>query len=166
MDADEPGWALLDDFFRGEAEDRATATARRYERVRHRLVHYLDTADVADALGTGPAALLEAERQFHEHGAFWILLGPDDLVCCLAGFLEPPWLPAGRAEGQAQVSLVGRLVAHLRRRRLVDEALLGCVLHDTERALARARRRVEGLTELGEDEVVQQQPGRSGGGQQ
>lgn len=139
MAFDDPGWQLLDDFFLGEAMGRAPSTARRYTRVRNRLTHYLDTADLSDWLGTHPATLLAAEREFHEHGAFWQLFGPDELVCCLPGLLLDPWLPDGAGEARTQISLVGRLLTHLSRRKLLDLSIVRCALWDAEAAVVQAR---------------------------
>lgn len=142
MAFDEPGWQLLDDFFAHEAAGRTESTLRRYERVRDRLTGYLDVGDMAECLGTHPATVLDAERQFHEQGAFWLLFGPDELVCCLSPFLQEPWLPAGRSEARTQVSLVGRLLDHLRRKRLLDFSVVRCAYWDAEAAVEQARREI------------------------
>lgn len=142
MDADEPGWPLIDDFFRAEVEGRSTATARRYLRVRPRLTDFLETGDMTLGLGTHPAALLEAERQFHDSGAFWTLFGPDELVCCLPSFVHDTWLPAGVAQARTQVSLVGRLLTHLGRQPLIDRQITACALHEAVAAVAHARRQL------------------------
>jgi hypothetical protein len=110
MDADEPGWAIIDDFFRAESADRAAPTVRRYLRARVRLYEYLDTADMTPGLGADASTLLQAERQFTETGAFWTLFGADDLACCLPGFVDETWWPAGLADTRTQVSLTTRLL--------------------------------------------------------
>ena len=113
MDHDEPGWPLIDDFFTSEAEGRSVATVRRYHRVRARLYDFLDTADMTLGLGADPAALLEAERQFHVSGAFWTLYGVDELASCLPSFVHETWLPTSTGEARTQISLVGRLLPRL-----------------------------------------------------
>jgi hypothetical protein len=139
MDADEPGWQLLDDFIADEAFGRAEATVRRYARVRARLTHYLDVGEMADWLGRQPATLLGAEREFHEHGAFWQLFGPDELVCCLPGFLLEPWIPESLGEARTQISLVSRLLSHLSRKRLLDFSVVRCAYWEAEAAVQQAR---------------------------
>lgn len=143
MDADEPGWQLIDDFLAAEAAARADATVRRYARVRSRLTHFLDTGDMADWLGTHPATLLSAEREFHERGAFWQLFGPDELVCALPGFLLEPWLPESLGEARTQISLVSRLLSHLSRKRLLDFSVIRCAYWDAEGAVKAARLTLE-----------------------
>jgi len=140
MAYDEPGWQLLDDFFDDEALGRTESTSRRYGRVRDRLTGYLDVSDMSDGLGTYPATLLDAERQFHEQGAFWMLFGPDELVCCLPPFLRAPWLPDGTGEARTQISLVGRLLDHLRRKRRLDFSVVRCAFWEAEAAVEQARR--------------------------
>ena len=151
MDADEPGWPIFDDFFRTESEGRAAATVRRYAAVRGRLYAFLDTADMTLGLGTQPADLLEAERQFHTSGAFWTLFGPDELVCCLPSFVHDTWLPSGLADARAQVSLAGRLLTHLGQRPELDRQAVSCAMYEAQDAIARARRalgrRAEGPAE-------------------
>lgn len=142
MDFDEPGWQLLDDFFIAEGGVRSAATLRRYARVRDRLTHYLDVEDMAPWLGTHPATLLSAEREFHENGAFWQLFGADELVCALPGFLEPSWMPDGVGEARTQVSLVERLLKYLSRHRLVDWGWLGCAGYEADAAVRQARRQL------------------------
>ena len=142
MDADEPGWPIIDDFFRAESEGRAAATVRRYASVRARLYAFLDTADMTLGLGTHPADLLEAERQFHTSGAFWTLFGPDELVCCLPSFVHETWLPEASGEARTQISLVGRLLTALRRRQDIDWRLVSCAYYEAQAAVAQARRDV------------------------
>jgi hypothetical protein len=138
MDADEPGWPMIDDFFRDLAVGRSTATTRRYLRVRARLYHFLDTADLRSALGAQAAADLEVERRRHASGAFWTgafwtVLGEDDLARCLPAFVRDPWLPDGVGEARVQLSVVSRLAARL--------GTSG--IHDVERAVARSRELLE-----------------------
>ncbi|MGA8988210.1 hypothetical protein [Aeromicrobium sp.] len=139
MDHDEPGWPLVDDFFGAEAAGRSTPTERRYVRVRGRLTHYLDTAELGAGLGSQQATLLSAEREFHDRGAFWLLFGPDELVSVLPGFLLAPWLPAGLGESRTQISLVSRLLKHLVRHQLLDRSLTGGTYRDAEAAVGKAR---------------------------
>ena len=140
MDIDEPGWPLIDDFFRAEADGRSAPTVRRYERVRRRLMSFLDTGDMSLGLGTQPAALLEAERQFHDTGAFWTLLGPEELICCLPSFLHETWLPERTGEARTQISLVGRLLTALRRRHDFDWRVVSCAHLEAQAAVEQARR--------------------------
>jgi hypothetical protein len=142
MDIDDPAWLLLDDFFRAEAHGRAEPTARRYLRVRARLLAFLETADMAAWLGTHEAAVLDAERQFHDHGAFWHLFGADALVCCLPGFVEPEWLAPTVGEARTQISLVSRLLDHLARGGHLDLPVVQCALWDAGAAVVAARRRL------------------------
>jgi hypothetical protein len=140
MDFDEPGWALIDDFFRQEGAGRADPTVRRYARVRDRLTHYLDTADMGGWLGTHPGTVLDAEREFSDRGAFWQLFGPDELVCVLPGFLADPWLSESLGEARTQISLVSRLLSHLSRRQMLDLSVVGCAYWEAEGAVKAARR--------------------------
>ena len=113
MDADEPGWPIIDDFFRDLAVGRSVATARRYLRVRARLYRFLDSADLGPALGAEAAARLERERQVHASGSFWALHGLDELGRCLPALVREPWLPGGLAEARVHLSVVSRLAARL-----------------------------------------------------
>ncbi|MFC5678472.1 hypothetical protein [Aeromicrobium endophyticum] len=113
MDADEPGWPMIDDFFRDLAVGRSAATARRYLRVRARLYAFLETADLSGALGADAATVLQAERQRHDSGAFWAVLGVGELARCLPAFAGDPWLPDGLAEARVHLSVVSRLAARL-----------------------------------------------------
>lgn len=140
MDIDTPGWPLIDDFFAEQAAGRAAATVRRYARVRSRLYAFLDTADMTLGLGSTPAALLEAERQFHASGAFWVLFGADELACCLPSFLHETWLPVGVGEARTQISLVARLGPRLGS---------SCAGYEVRDAVVRARRQ---LAERADDE--------------
>ncbi|MEV7396676.1 hypothetical protein [Aeromicrobium sp. NPDC092404] len=161
MDPDEPGWQLIDDFFAAEASGRAEPTVRRYGRVRDRLTHYLDTAEMSPWLGTAPATLLSAEREFHDRGAFWHLLGPDELVCVLPGFLLEPWLPETLGEARTQISLVSRLLSHVSRQRLLDLAAVQCALWDAEAAVRQARSDLEARSAAREpDDWSQEMPQR------
>jgi hypothetical protein len=135
MDHDEPGWPLIDDFFTTVADGRSSTTVHRYRRVRARLYHFLDTADMTLGLGTEAAALLEAERQFHESGAFWTLFGVDELACCLPSFVHETWLPPSTGEARTQISLVGRLLPRLGS---------SCGRYEAADAVARARRELSG----------------------
>lgn len=139
MDIDEPGWPLIDDFFRAEAEGKSAATVRRYARVRERLNDFLDTGDMSLGLGTHPASLLESERQFHDKGAFWTLFGADELVCCLPSFLHETWLPEQVGEARTQISLVGRLLTMLTKGH-IDRRITQCAVYDAEAEVERARR--------------------------
>jgi hypothetical protein len=139
MDIDEPGWPVIDDFFRAEAEGRSAATVRRYARVRQRLMTFLDTADMSLGLGTHQVSLLESERQFHDTGAFWSLYGLEELVCCLPSFLHETWLPEHRQEAGTQISLVSRLLAMIGRHRDFDRSVASCALYEADDAVRRAR---------------------------
>ncbi|WP_332662683.1 hypothetical protein [Aeromicrobium sp.] len=161
MDIDEPGWPLIDDFFAKEASGRAEATVRRYVRVRDRLTQFLDTADMGRWLGTHPATLLEAEREFHELGAFWQLFGPDELVCVLPGFLLEPWMPESLGEARTQISLVSRLLSHLSRKRLLDFSVIRCAYWESEAAVKQARIDLEARSAARmPDEHAQEMPSR------
>ncbi|MBC7630611.1 hypothetical protein [Aeromicrobium sp.] len=139
MAPDEPGWQLIDDFISEEGSTRTATTTRRYERMRARLTYFLDTADMADSLGAQNATLLEAEREFHEQGAFWQVFGPDELVCCLPAFLADPWIPGSVVQARTQISLTGRLLTYLSRRRLLDFSLVRCAFLEAEAAVVQAR---------------------------
>jgi hypothetical protein len=161
MDPDEPGWQLLDDFFAKEASGRAEATVRRYVRVRYRITQFLDTGDMSRWLGTHPAILLSAEREFHESGAFWQLFGPDELVCVLPGFLLEPWTPESLGEARTQISLVSRLLSHLGRTRLLDFSVVRCAYWEAEAAVKQARVDLEARSATREpDEWAQEMPRR------
>lgn len=118
MHIDEPAWPLIDNFFYQLAQGRSDVTVRRYARVRHRLVSFLDTADMTLGLGDNRSLLLEAERQFHDSGAFWTLYGPDELIECLPSFVHETWLPRGVGEARLQISVVRRLLLMLLRQDL------------------------------------------------
>lgn len=140
MDIDEPAWPLIDDFFRELGVGRKAETVRRYLRIRHRLLTFLDTGDMTLGLGSDPATLLEAERQFHDTGAFWTLFGPDELVCCLPSFLHETWWPDSTVEARTQISVTGRLLGHLSRKRLLDWSVARRAYWDAEAAVVQARR--------------------------
>ena len=93
MDADEPGWPIIDDFFRDLAVGRSAATTRRYLRVRGRFYAFLDTVDLSPALGAEAV--------------------PDEIARCLASFVSEPWLPDGLTEARVHLSVVSRLAARL-----------------------------------------------------
>jgi hypothetical protein len=116
MDADEPGWAMIDDVLRDLAVGRSAATTRRYLRVRVRLYAFLDTVDLEPVLGDGESLA-------------------DDLVGCLPAFVREPWLPDGVAEARVHLSVVSRLVS-----RLAPEVAAG----PTDAAVARAREALDG----------------------
>jgi len=159
MNPDDPGWPLLDDFFAKEASGRAEATVRRYVRVRDRLTQFLDTADMSPWLGTHPATLLCAEREFHESGAFWQLFGPDEVVYVLPGFLHEEWLPPSLGEARTQISLVSRLLSHLSRTRLLDFSVVRCAYWEAEAAVKQARVDLEERSAAREpDEWAQNMP--------
>lgn len=119
MHIDEPGWPLIDDFFGDLAAGRSDTTIRRYARVHHRLVAFLDTADMTLGLGDDRSTLLDAEREFHDSGAFWTLFGPDELLECLPSFLHETWMPSGVGESRVQISVVRRLLEALMRQQLL-----------------------------------------------
>jgi hypothetical protein len=140
MDFDDPGWPLIDDFFGQLADGRAAVTVRRYGRVRSRLYAFLDTGDMTLGLGSDPASLLDAERQFHDGGAFWHLFGPDELVCCLPSFLHETWLPEPVQEARTQITVVARLLTFLGRSGEMDWQGVRCAFWEAEAAVKRARR--------------------------
>ncbi|MCW2750634.1 MAG: hypothetical protein JWR83_1744 [Aeromicrobium sp.] len=139
MEFDEPGWQLIDDFVQQLAAGRKPETVRRYARVRDQLTHFLDTAEMSFDLGVGPATLLEAEREFHEHGAFWLIYGPEELVACLPGFISQPWLPDSAAGARVQISVIVRLVDSLGRAGTVSPAAIA----DVKRAITYERHQLE-----------------------
>lgn len=134
--------SALQRFVAEEAFDVTRSTADRYERVLEHLLTFLDEVDVAPHLGTGPATLLASERQFGERGAFFRVFGFDELVVCLAGFVENDWLLPARVDARTQISLTGRLLTRLRRDGLLDMFSVACAFLDTEAAVALARRTV------------------------
>jgi hypothetical protein len=144
MEFDEPGWPLIDDFVQQLAVGRKPETVRRYARVRDRLTHFLDTAEMAFDLGVSEMTLLEAEREFHEHGAFWLIYGPQELVTCLPGFISEPWLAGSAAEARVQISVVSRLVASLHKAGLITTAAHA----DSVRAVDYARRQLDNRSAL------------------
>ena len=98
MDADEPGWPIIDDFFRDLAVGRSAATTRRYLRVRARLYAFLDTVDLSPALGADADAAVALA---------------DEIARCLPAFVSEPWMPDGLTEAQVHLSVVSRLAALL-----------------------------------------------------
>jgi hypothetical protein len=124
MDIYEPGWPLIDDFFERLAEGRKATTVRRYARVRHRLYDFLDTDDMGEWLRPSEVTLLAAEREFRRDGALYGLFGVDGLLRCLPGFVAESQVPTGAAEARMQISVVDRLLLHLRMCHLVPRASL------------------------------------------
>ena len=107
---------LLEDFLSEVGRGKTHETRIRYRRILGRLQYFLDGLDVAPLVGTEVAALLEIERDFGRLGAFFRVVGPDQLARCLPEFVGPDWLPASRLEARMQISLVGCLVRWLERR--------------------------------------------------
>ena len=117
MDADEPGWAIIDDFFRDLAVGRSAATTRRYLRVRARLYAFLDTVDLSPALGADAVDALLV-----------------DLARCLPAFVRAPWVPEGLTEARVHLSVVSRLAARMG---------TGSARDQTDVAVAQARDRLD-----------------------
>ena len=126
-------------FVEAEGFARTARTRARYRHVLTQLLRYLDEADLSRHLGTIDLDLLEEERRAGSEGSFLRLLGLDELVCCLPGFLEHPWLPYAPGQRRTHVSLVDRLLRHLRLARLVDLGRVACALHEAEAAVQWAR---------------------------
>ncbi|MFI5428253.1 hypothetical protein [Aeromicrobium sp. UC242_57] len=143
MHFDEPGWALIDDFFAQLARRRSAATVRRYVRVHQRLTAFLDTADMTLGLGEHRARLLDAEREFHDSGAFCTLYGTPELVQCLPSFLHETWLPAGLTESRMHVSVCARLLDHVVRERAAEAVISPTAVADATRAISQARLDIE-----------------------
>jgi hypothetical protein len=135
--------AALQRFFAHEALGVRPATARRYEHVAAHLFRFLDDVDVVRQLGAGPAALLESERQFGRSGAFFRVLGFDELVACLADFVAPEWLLPADVDARTQISLTDRLLKRLQREQLIDMPIVACAYLDTEAAIKAARRHLK-----------------------
>ncbi|WP_156464635.1 hypothetical protein [Aeromicrobium sp. Root495] len=136
--------AALAGFFEAEGFSRTPPTRARYARVESRLHEFLDDVDVAPFIGTGPAALLVAERERERAGAFLRIFGFDELVCCLEGFLLDPWLPVHAGERRTQISLAKRLLEHMRLQGWFDQMIVSCAYYDTKNAIERARREAVG----------------------
>lgn len=134
----------LQRYFAAEAVGKTPATCKRYERVLAHLLRYFDTVDVEQHLGTGPAALLAGERQFVDANAFFRVFGFDELVACLPGFVAADWMLPKRGDSRSQLRLTNQLLARLRRDRLIDMGVVGCAYLESEAAVARARRRLNG----------------------
>jgi hypothetical protein len=147
MDIDEPGWPLIDDFFIDLAQGRKAETCRRYARVRLRLYDFVDVDDMEQWLTPDDATLLAAEREFVRDGALWTLFGVDGLLRCLPGFVAESALPSSAAEARMQLSVVNRLLLHLRRMRHVDRSM-GEAYREAMKAIGRGRidleRRLDG----------------------
>ncbi|MCW2748675.1 MAG: hypothetical protein JWP10_1817 [Nocardioidaceae bacterium] len=131
---------MFDSFLAEVSLGRQRVTRQRYQRVFTHLDLFLDHVDVTPHLGTHPAALLSAEREFDSAGAFQRVFGPFELMCCLPGFIEPPWLLPGAQEARVQVSLTGRLLAWLRTNGYVDVHIDSCAYLETKSIIDRARR--------------------------
>lgn len=127
--------SFLDDMSRGKTE----STRAGYAAVIAKLHLFLDRVDVAPHLGTDPAALLEIERDFGRHGAFFRVLSATELVCCLPEFLERPWLPLKRGSMRTHISLIGRLLPWMADRGFIDLSIGGCAYIDARRAVYEAR---------------------------
>lgn len=130
----------LQRFVAAEALDVGPRTAERYQRVLDHLLRYLHSINVAPVLGEGPAAILVKERQFGRESAFFRVFGFDELIVCIPGFLEPPWLMSVGADARSQVSLMARLMNRLRRDGLIDMSIVACAYWDAESAVEQARR--------------------------
>ncbi|WP_370618471.1 hypothetical protein [Mumia sp. Pv 4-285] len=129
---------ILADFLADVQRDRTARTQRAYAGVVLHLQHYLDTADMCPHLGTHDGTLLAQERQVTgSEGSFFRLFGPGELLCCLPGFLDDPWL-ASTPQPRSHVALVGRLLRFLDRRGLVGPTGR-CAWYDAEAAVRRAR---------------------------
>ena len=126
-------------FVEAEGFARTARTRARYRHVLTLLLRYLDEADLSRYLGTIDIDLLEEERRAGAEGSFLRLLSLDELVCCLPGFLEHPWLPHAPGQRRTHVSLVDRLLRHLRLARLVDLGRVACALYEAEAAVQGAR---------------------------
>lgn len=140
---------ILEQFLASVSTGKTEATRLRYDRVLQRLDEFMDTADAAPHLGTQLATLLAAEREFDRRGAFARLLGAEELVCCLPGFVADEWLGTDVSDARAQVSLAGRLLVWLRRRQLIDMRVCACAFWEAEGAVALARSRARGSRPVG-----------------
>jgi hypothetical protein len=157
MDIDEPGWPLIDDFFAALASGRKAETCRRYARVRLRLYDFLDVDDMGLWLTPDEVTLLAAEREFVRDGALWTLYGVEGLLRCLPGFVAEPALPSTATEARMQLSVVNRLLLHLRRVRQVDRSMVGAY-REAMQAIGRGRidleRRLDGSPPVPRTEIA------------
>ncbi|KAA1423881.1 hypothetical protein FE697_010015 [Mumia zhuanghuii] len=134
---------ILADFLADVQPDRTARTQRAYAAVVLHLQRYLDTDDMSPHLGTHDGTLLAHEREVAgAEGSFFRLFGPGELLCCLPGFLEGPWLET-TPHPRSHVALTARLLRHLDRRGFVGSAYR-CAWYDAEDAVRRARQTARG----------------------
>lgn len=148
--------ASIREFISEEAAPLAASTAERYEVVLETLFEFLDAVDVAPRFGPEIAAHLAAERQRLGDGAFLPTLGFVSLVRVLPEFLDDPWLPPAGAQRRAHRAVVDRLLVFLRRRALIDSAVLRDDFGRARKAMRTARGRDYGWREL-EDTVTSEE---------
>lgn len=144
--------AALRRFIDDEGAARRSRTRHRYHRVLTHLLLYLDTADVEPHLGTGPAVLLAGERRLGSECSFFRIMGFDELVASLPGFVEPEWMLPTRGDARSQLNLTERMLNRLRRDRLIDMGVVACAYWEAQAAVGRARRRLSGYVDEDQDE--------------
>lgn len=115
---------LIREYIAGESAALAPPTIERYKIVTESLFEFLDTVDVRHRLGVEIARRLEAERERLGQGAFLPTLGVVSLLRMLPDFLVDPWLPPRGAQRGSHRVVVERLLVFLRRRGLVDSAVV------------------------------------------
>lgn len=132
---------MLDSFFADVSVSKTECTKARYSRVHAALVRYLDRVDLA-VLGPDSARIVAAEREFNPAHALIRVLTCEDLLFLLLGFVDDSQLPARRADARSHISLTDRLVGHLIRFRLVDEAIFSAQIFAIQKACVHARERM------------------------
>ncbi|MGH1562197.1 hypothetical protein [Mumia sp. DW29H23] len=129
---------ILADFLADVQRDRTARTQRAYADVVQHLQRYLDTADMCRHLGTYGGTLLTQEREISgAAGSFFRLFGPGELIFCLPGFLEEPWLLT-TPQPRSHLALTDRLLRWLDRRGVVG-ADYRCAWYEAGAAVRQAR---------------------------
>ena len=143
--------SAIREFIAAEAAKLTAPTAARYGVVAETLFDFLDTVDVRHRLGPEIARHLGDERQRLGSGAFLPTLGVASLVRMLPDFLDDPWLPPQGAQRRSHRVVVERLLVFLRRRGLVDSAVLRDDFKRARSAIRTAQSRDYGWRTVGEE---------------
>jgi len=133
--------AAIRGFIAAEAAPLSPATTARYERVVEALFEFLEVVDVRHRFGPEIARHLAVERDRRGEGAFLPALGFASLLRVLPEFLDDPWLPPQGAQRASHRVVVERLLLFLRRRELVDSAVLRHEFSRVRKAIGTARAR-------------------------
>src|SRR5689334_6706591 len=92
----------LDRFFERESRGKSEATRMRYDRVHERLLEFLAEADMSRCLDLQENARL-AETRRRGRG-FFDAFGLEEMLACLARFVDDDWLLDPVSDARAQVT--------------------------------------------------------------